>query len=584
MTRLTSFLTSLFIILIIMLGSVLSMGQHTDSECEKLIDKRITVSITGKYLNFPVDDSQPITSFSLRDSSGILFDEFVIRLAKNKPVFWASVNVGEYIGQKISITLDTIIAGHNALETFYQSDKIPEIENVYTQPYRPCFHYSPKVGWVNDPNGLVYYNGTYHFFYQHNPYGMRWSNMRWGYATSTDLIHWEEHGVVFDLPPGKLCFSGGGVIDWKNTTGLQKGEHPPLLLYVTVPDDGQYLVFSDDGGKNWKPYSDEPITEIMHRDPKVFWYEPGQYWVMTIFSGEDHTFNFSNSENGIDWTSPTPNSFEGFNECPDMIEMSVEGKPSEKRWVFLSGAGSWLAGDCAKYLVGSFNGSVFTPEQEAIVIDEGKDNYSTQLFSNAPDNRVILMSWITRDFNSVGLEGMTSNAQFRVPWELKLCKDLDGIYRIRRLPVKEVKTIRGKKMSWENLKMKKGEMLEPDCNKGELDIEIEIKLEKPGLFSFELAGLPAVYDASKNQLQAFGEETTLTPINGKLKFRILVDRTSVEIFANDGRVAMSGFNPMEFEKPPFRLSVDEGSILIKELELFEMNSIWADIIDNADEE
>jgi fructan beta-fructosidase len=546
------------------------------------INENVEIKITGNYLNFSVDDSQPKTLFHLIDNMGVAFDKFEIRLAQDTPVFWASVDVSKYKGQTIRITIDTIDVNHNALQTYYQSEDIPEIKDVYQQAYRPRFHYSPKVGWVNDPNGLVYYKGTYHFFYQYNPYGMKWSNMRWGYATSKDLIHWEEHGVGFELPPGKLCYSGGGVVDWKNTTGLQSTTHPPILLYVTVPDDGQYLVYSDDGGKNWKPYSDKPVTKIMHRDPKVFWYEAGGYWVMTLFEGTydgsyDGTFNFSTSKNGIDWTPATTNIFPDHNECPDMIEMVVEGNPSEKKWVFLSGAGKWWEGDCAKYAVGSFDGKVFTKEQESFPIESGRDNYSTQLISDAPDGRTIFMSWITRSFSSVGLEGMTSNAQFRVPWELSLYKDSEGIYRMRCLPVEEIESIRGKKMSWNDLSLKAGEVFEPKGIKGELDIEIEIKPITNGSFTFELAGLPITYKATENQLEAFGKKTKLLPIDGNLKFRVLLDRTSVELFANDGTVVMSGFYPSDFNKTSFSISAAKGNILIRKLNIFEMNSIWANI-------
>jgi sucrose-6-phosphate hydrolase SacC (GH32 family) len=224
--------------------------------------------------------------------------------------------------------------------------------------------------------------------------------------------------------------------------------------------------------------------------------------------------------------------------------------------------------------VGSFDGKVFTKEQESIHIDSGRDNYSTQLISDARDGRVVFMSWITRKFQSVGLDGMTSNAQFRVPWELSLYKNADGIYKMRCLPVEEIKRIRKNKKSWDNLSLKTNDTFDPGIGTNELDIEVEIKPEANSSFSFELAGLSMKYSSVENELEAFGKKAKLAPVNGTLNFRILLDRTSVELFANEGKVVMSGFHPSDLEKVPFYTSVQQGNILVKKLNIYEMSSIW----------
>jgi len=558
-----------------------------------LIDFTLSIKITGNYLNLPVDDSMQRCFMTLKQAQDKPVTGFTISLAEKEPVFWASIDVRDYKGQTLTYVIDQIIKDHPALKMIHQTDTIPLLDSLYNRPYRPQFHYSPRVGWVNDPNGLLYYNGVYHFFYQYNAYGMKWSNMRWGYATSTDLVHWTEYGIAFELPPGLLAFSGGGVVDWKNTTGLQKGKHPPLLLYLTVPDNGQFLVYSVDGGTDWIVYDKNPVTTIMNRDPKVFWYpaspkgsavtsEPGGHWVMTLFSGNyNGTFHFSTSTNGLDWTPHTTNVFPGHNECPDMFEMAVEGNPSDKKWVFLSGAGNHKRGDCAKYSVGTFDGVTFTPVQDSIRIDSGKGSYSTQVFSDAPNGRKIFMSWFSRLFGSVGLPGMPSNAQFRVPWELTLYQEPGGLYRLRRWPVRELDILRGKKHHWQDVSVSPETPLKTDIEKRELDIDVTIRPGRSGSFSFHLAGLEIQYDCNTRTLKGFEKTVELRPINGELPFRILVDRTSVELFAHNGAVAMSGFWPTDYEKEVLTVISTQGTHRITTLDVHEMKSIWEEAVSDS---
>jgi len=540
-----------------------------------LVDFQMPVEITGNYLNLPVDDSKPRSRVSIDGPDGKRLRAFDISLTQDEPVFWASVDVRPYKGKTLKLEVDLHVKGDRSLEKIHQSETPVRAKDLYEEEFRPRFHYSPQVGWVNDPNGMVHYKGTWHFFYQYNPYGNKWANMHWGYATSTDLVHWKEQGVAFLLPPGFQAYSGGGVVDWKNTSGLGKGEHPPILLYVTEPKRGQLLVYSDDGGKNWKLYSEKPVTTIKHRDPKVLWYEPGQHWAMTLFSGNyKGVFNFSTSKNGIDWTPGVAGTYPGHNECPDLAEMAVEGEPGVKKWVFFSGAGSFGAGDCAKYAVGSFDGKVFAAEQESIVIDSGRDNYSTQLYSDAPDGRHIFVGWITRGFRSAQLRGMTANAQFRVPWELTLYRAPDGTFRLRRLPVKEIDSLRGRKHEWVNAVLDPQSFFRPDLAHRELDLEIAIRPGSTGSFSFLLAGRELRYDCGTSTLHGFKRSVKLEPIDGQLLFRILLDRTSVELFANKGQVVMSGFSVADSSEAPFAIVTGEGTHLGSLVRIYEMKSIW----------
>jgi len=568
-----------------------------------LMNHEMTIEITGNYLNLPVDDAQTEHYLILNDEKGTPVTDFRISLAKDRPVFWASVDVRRYKGRTITLVVDRMIEGHKALAMIHQTDNIPERDSLYHKPYRPQFHFSPRVGWVNDPNGLVYYNGVYHLFYQYNPYGMKWNNMHWGYATSTDLVHWTDHGVGFIPDFQKEAYSGSGVVDWHNTTGLQTGEHPPILLFYTecgqrfVQDRSQRktpqkLVYSVDGGLTWTKYSKpviKPFTQAdgksyyVDRDPIVRWYppatngsavtsEPSGYWVMMLYVG-GQTFRVFQSDNALDWTPVSDMKVEGHNECPDLFQIAVENDPTDKKWVFISGAGSFGRGDCAKYVIGNFDGKKFTKEQDSILMDSGVGNYSTQTFSDSPDGRRIYLAWYTRSFGSVGYLGMPANAQFRVPWELTLYKTEAG-YRLRRLPVEEIKSLRGKQHHFENVKLESGQNPTGSITHNLLDIEAEIVPGKAGSFGFRLLGMEIKYDIDNKTLHAFKRTAELEPVAGKLKFRILLDRTSIELFANDGTCVMTGLFMPDDTKSVIELFASDTSTTVKKLDLYEMNSIW----------
>jgi len=244
-----------------------------------------------------------------------------------------------------------------------------------------------------------------------------------------------------------------------------------------------------------------------------------------------------------------------------------------RKWVFLSGAGKWVQGDCAKYIVGRFDGERFTPEQESIVIDGGRENYSTQLFSDAPDNRKIFVGWYSRSFGSVGYPGMPANGQFRVPWELTLYKTQNG-YRLRRLPVKELASLHGKKHGWPEQKLGAGAEFKADIESRELDIETRIEPGKSGGFDLGLAGMKVAYDASAGKVNAFGRSIDVRPVDGVLTFRILLDRTSVEMFINNGTCVMTGLFMPDDNAPAFSITATSAELLIKGLTIYEMKSMW----------
>lgn len=248
---------------------------------------------------------------------------------------------------------------------------------TYEEPYRPQFHFSPADNWMNDPNGLVYYDGEYHLFYQYNPFGIRWGHMSWGHAVSRDLVHWEHLPVAIPEGHGIMAFSGSAVVDWRNTTGFGTDEKPPIVAVYTAyrPRDGhqsQYVAYSLDDGRTFITYDGNPVLDIgstSFRDPKVFWYEPDEKWVMVVVKADDRQVSFYASTDLKAWTHLSDfgplNAVGGVWECPDLFELPVDGHPSDTRWVLQVdlNPGALMGGSGGQYFIGQFDGTSFTLDQ-----------------------------------------------------------------------------------------------------------------------------------------------------------------------------------------------------------------------------
>ncbi|WP_116248599.1 glycoside hydrolase family 32 protein [Nocardiopsis sp. FIRDI 009] len=253
-------------------------------------------------------------------------------------------------------------------------------------PHRPQLHFTPAENWMNDPNGLVYHDGRYHLYFQYNPEGDQWGNMSWGHATSPDLIHWEQQPLAIPYTDQEHVFSGGVVFDEHNTSGLGTAQNPPLVaVYTSAYTDAsdrpgiqaQSLAYSLDGGYTWERYEGNPVLDIGDpdfRDPKVFWYEEGGYWVMAAVVATDHTVHFYRSDDLLEWEFLSDfgpaHADGGIWEVPDLFELPVDGDPDDTRWVLVVNLnpGSVAGGSGAQYFVGDFDGTTFTPER---LVDSG---------------------------------------------------------------------------------------------------------------------------------------------------------------------------------------------------------------------
>ncbi len=330
--------------------------------------------------------------------------------------------------------------------------------------HRPQFHFTPPAKWMNDPNGMVYFKGEYHLFYQHFPDSTVWGPMHWGHAVSKDMIHWEHLPIALYPDEHGLIFSGSVVVDENNTSGFGKAGETPLVAIFTYHNmDGekaqridfqtQGIAYSLDKGRTWTKYANNPVVKNPNardfRDPKVMWHAPSKQWIMTL-AVADHVA-FYGSKNLKDWAKQgefgtTEGSHGGVWECPDMFPIKVEGT-NEEKWVLLQsiGNGSPNGGSGTQYFVGQFDGKTFKNDNkpsEILWVDYGRDNYAGVTWSNAPDNRRLFLGWMSNWQYATLVPTKTWRSAMTLPRELSLTKTENGV-RLMQKPVKEAFILRG---------------------------------------------------------------------------------------------------------------------------------------------
>jgi fructan beta-fructosidase len=453
----------------------------------------------------------------------------------------------------------------------------------YEISYRPTYHFAPRQNWLNDPNGLVYYNGKFHLFFQHNPVGIIQDHLSWGHATSKDLMQWEELPVA--IPEYKnedqsvtMIFSGTAVVDSSNTTGFatQAGMHPLVAIYTSHVDkkgpllQHQSIAYSLDG-ISFRQYHNNPVLDIQakdFRDPKVFWHHPTNKWIMIVAKPDQFKVHFYSSSDLKSWTFLSE--FGGVGnvdkiwECPDLFELPVEGS-NEKKWVLTVSAGHSQKGFLAmQYFVGNFNGSSFTADNLPYpqYLDYGKDFYAGIIYNNLPsaDTRKIMMGWANCWEYAQAIPTKAFRGMMAIPRVLSLVKSNNGHYQLMQQPVEEVN------------KYREAILFSPDdlpinnavnnCNniKGDaLDIEFTMTRNdaaQAGIKVFKVGNEETVIyfnkqestiniDRRKSGYVNFSnrfssvESVPIAAGNSDLKFRILIDKSIVEVFVNDGEKVLT---------------------------------------------
>lgn len=533
------------------------------------------ITVGKRYLNLPVKGGAATRRVSFA-VEGKIAREFEIELGESEPDFWVFLDLAPFQGKEATLTVDRLPEGSGALGAIEQGDEIKGAGDLYREALRPQLHFSSRRGWNNDPNGLVFYKGEYHLFYQHNPYGWKWGNMHWGHAVSPDLIHWQELPIaLYPYQFGDWAFSGNAVVDAQNSAGFKRGGDDAIVAAYTSTGRGECIVYSNDRGRTFTEYEGNPVVKHQGRDPRLLWHAPSKRWVMAVYDEDlslpkdpDKARDRAARAGIAFYTSPDLKQWTrrgrvaGFFECPDMFELPVDGDRAHTRWV--------LTAASSEYMIGQFDGETFTPETPKLPGHRGAGFYAAQTYSNIPaaDGRRIQIGW-----GQMPAPGMPFNQMMACPCELTLRTLPEGV-RLCFEPVKEAESLRGAKKSWAKLELEPGQNPLAGIEGDLFDINLEFDAGGAEQVVLTVRGVPVVYDAKKQTLACQKKSNALPPVEGKVRLRVLVDRTSIEIYGNSGRVFMPQAASFKGEEKSLKLEALGGKAMIQALAVYEMKSAW----------
>jgi fructan beta-fructosidase len=565
--------------------------------CEQNI---VSLDVTEDYLLLPIQDDAPEGKICIvkdNEQKGTLMN---VRLARERVDSYVPFALSAYKGQHISIE----IQGVPETALCWKELKLSgSFDMANKESFRPVYHHTPAYGWMNDPNGMFYKDGVYHLYFQYNPYGSVWGNMHWGHSTSTDLMHWKFEGCAIVPDAWGAIFSGSCVVDHENTAGF--GKEAVVAFYTSAKSTPwgdiqmQSMAYSLDNGKTFTKYEGNPIltsSEKDFRDPKVFWYAPGKHWVMILAVGQ-HMEIYS-SVNLKEWKKESEfgamqGAHGGVWECPDLVEIPVEGT-REKKWVLICNLnpGGPFGGSAAQYFVGSFDGKKFVNESPTQTkwMDWGKDNYATVTWNNAPDGRCIALGWMSNWQYANNVPTRQYRSANTLARDLTLYREGQELY-LKSTPSVEVKKARGKKVSIPSFKVsEKHEMVNLfEEKQGAYEVEIVIqntgaskiafcllndKGEKVSMY-YDLNRKQFVMDRSESGKVDFSKDfpaVTVAPVNvdKELTLRLFVDRSSIEAFGEDGKFVMTNlvFPSQPYVKMCFE--ADKNGYAVKSLNVYKL--------------
>lgn len=448
----------------------------------------------------------------------------------------------------------------------------------YDQALRPQIHYTPLTGQIADPTGLIKYKGKYHLFYMYDEWSrQRRDNKNWGHAISSDCIFWEQQpaitNTIIDNRPG----SGSGIVDWNNTLGLRSGIEKTLVVFYTDYKRGISLALSRDAGKTWVRHERNPILPAHDglRDPNVFWYKPDHSWRMIIYDATG--FSFYKSENLLDWHFLSK--MEGFFECPDFLQIAVDGNPENKKWVLIDGNGA--------YVIGQFDGVKFMAETEKTALGEQiilnksgghtnyytPDIYATQTWKQTYEGEGPYYQLAFMMIAGAPSHKRTWSQQMIFPVELTL-KTINGQIKLCRNPIDGIKSLRYDSKNWNNITIAENENILSRVTGDVFEIITSIELGKNKEIIFEIRGEKAIYNCLEKQLYFMGSKSPIVPQNNAIKLRFIIDRNSIEIYGNEGEVTFTRLFYPDPDNMKLSLTCPDGTLFVKNLEVYKLESIW----------
>lgn len=561
----------------------------------------VVLDSVKKFLHLPVQDDAPEGKVNIViNNKGQFAQSMNVRLARERIDSYVPLDLSAYVDQNVSIDIAGMPSSSLCWKELKMSDSF---DMTNKEKFRPVYHHTPVYGWMNDPNGMFYKDGVYHLYFQYNPYGSVWANMHWGHSTSTDLMHWNFEGCAIVPDAWGAIFSGSCVVDHNNTAGFGKGAVVAFYTSAKATPWGdvqsQSMAYSLDNGKTFTKYEGNPIltsSEKDFRDPKVFWYAPGKHWVMMLAVGQ-HMEIYS-SVNLKEWKKESEfgamqGAHGGVWECPDLVEIPVEGT-REKKWVLICNLnpGGPFGGSAAQYFVGSFDGKKFVNESltQTKWMDWGKDNYATVTWNNAPDGRCIALGWMSNWQYANNVPTRQYRSANTLARDLTLYREGQELY-LKSTPSSEVKKARGKKVSIPSFKVsEKHEMVNLfEEKQGAYEVEIVIQNAGASKIAFYLLNdkgekVSMYYDLNRKQFVMDRSESgkvdfskdfpavTVAPANvdKELTLRLFVDRSSIEAFGEDGKFVMTNlvFPSQPYVKMCFE--ADKNGYAVKTLNVYKL--------------
>lgn len=568
----------------------------------------VRVNGERKYLLLPVQESHDDARINVL-VDGRLDRTINVRLAKNRVDYYVPFDLTPYRGHKVVMNVFTNQGRSSVREAaddacWNNISLADTFDTVNREKYRPAYHHTPLYGWMNDPNGMFYKDGIWHLYYQYNPYGSKWQNLSWGHSTSTDLVHWNHHPVAIQPDGLGMVFSGSCAIDRSSTAGY--GKNAVVGMYTSADaSQTQSLVWSDDNGETFRTYAANPVLtlESEARDPNMFWDDDARQWVLVLAHALEHEMLIFTSPDMKKWTLQSSfgkgiGAQEGVWECPDLFRLPVEGSGEEK-WVMLCNLnpGGPFGGSATQYFIGEFDGKTFKADVDADGniptkwMDFGKDHYATVSWSDAPGGRRTVIGWMSNWQYAAEVPTMQFRSANTLPREVRLFKVADEQIYLSSEPSPELTALRGSlslKVRKASVGRKSRTYVLPSANDGVCEIVFDVDARKSGAVEIELSNsdggkVVMMYDAvahtlsfdrTKSGVVDFSQDfpaVTVAPTfetDNRISLRIFIDRSSIEVFGNNGNFVMTN---LVFPTIPYtRLSVSArgGNAKIENLQIY----------------
>ncbi len=513
--------------------------------------------IQHRYLVFPVNTVQTRKRLSFKNGEEEVYG-LNIHLDNLDPTFWAYVDVARFLGETLTLSVEPAMP-----LSFREADTL-DLPNLYEEPLRPQVHFTTKNGWINDPNGLIYLDGVYHMFYQHNPCAPKWDNMHWGHATSTDLLHWTEQEIALFPDANGTVFSGSAILDVENRTGLaaDNGRSPAVLLYYSASN--QYLAYSTDGLKTIHKYNKPVIPHVTegYCDPNVnYCRELGAYLMAIYVQGEEYAL--FRSDDLLHWELLQKLELKGDRECPDLFPLT--DREGNRKWI--------LIGARDRYLVGDITEKGFSPVQELQALHYGRTAYAGQTFSGLPNGRIIRMDWEKWKAPTPTLSTMS---QMSIPCDLTL-ERLDGRYYLSAKPIPELENLFLGREVYEDLSVSENcDVVLPLEPRPYHLILRAPNMDPDAKLTLTFFGRTIDLDLGKNLGEVRDWDFPLSVSFRGLDLEMVIDRMGPELYLDGGKIyaalLLEDMVP-DYNLPSLRITADRPCA-IERIELHPLDSIW----------